>query len=122
MARRKNKQSRKYKPLNIFMRNNGPISSGHFNYIFGETRSGKYKSLGLTTSPKEKYPTIKLNTNPNPEDTRTSYIKIHPITSKKEYMVEISNGSDWNFSEEDWGIVRGLIKRYKKSTNRRPKK
>lgn len=121
MARRKNKQTRKYTPKNEFRRNNSPYSEGHPNFIFGETRSGKYKSFGLTTHPKKQYPYIELHKNPNPNDTETSYLQTQVLTTNKKYF-EDEYDPQWHFSILDRAIVRHLIKKYKKATNRSKKR
>lgn len=62
MARRKNKQSRKYIPVSEFRYNNSPLAKGHPNYVFGKTRDGKkYKSFGITHSPDSRHIAYKLS-------------------------------------------------------------
>ena len=53
MARKK-KPSRKYQPRNEFRRNKSASAQGHYDYVFGETKT-HYKSMGLTTHPAEGY-------------------------------------------------------------------
>lgn len=118
MARKK-KPTRKYKPKNEFRYNNSRSGKGHPNYVFGETEN-KYKSLGLTTHPKEKYHYIKLPDNPDKSDKRYSYVEVKPKTASKRYYSEPLN--DFKFSKNDMSIIRQLIKRYKKSTNRHKKR
>lgn len=121
MARKKNKQTRKYKPKNEFRRNHGPKSHGHPNFVFGQTRSGKYKSFGLTTTPKEEYPYIPLHKNPNPNDNKQAYLETKVLTTNEKYFSDEFNPK-WHFSILDMPIIRHLIKKYKKSTNRSKKK
>lgn len=118
MARKK-KPTRKYKPKNEFRYNNSPSGGGHKNYIFGETQN-KYKSLSLTSHPQSDYPYIKLRSNPEKGNSSDSYVEIHPKTAKKKYYSEPLKG--YKFSDEDMSIIRHLIKKYKKSTNRHKKR
>lgn len=119
MARRKNKQTRKYKPRNEFRYNNSPSGGGHKNFIFGETQN-KYKSLSITSHPKSNYPYIKLCKNPQKGNNIDSYVETKPKTAKKSYYSKPLRG--YEFSHEDRAIIRHLIKKYKKSTNRHKKK
>lgn len=118
MARKK-KPTRKYKPKNEFRYNNSPSGAGHKNYVFGETQN-KYKSLSLTSHPKSDYPYIKLRSNPENGNSADSYVETHPKTAKKKYYSEPLK--DYKFSDEDMSIIRHLIKKYKKSTNRHKKR
>lgn len=118
MARKK-KQSRKYMPKNEFRYNNNNIAMSHPHYVFGETRSGKYKSLGLTTHPKKEVKHYELKKNPNPNDKRHSYLQYYVHTASPKYYGEVLEG--WSFGKEDMPIVRKRIKDYKKSINRKPK-
>lgn len=121
MARRKNKQTRKYTPKNEFRRNHSSVSQGHPNFIFGRTRSGKFKSFGLTTTPKEEHPYIPLHKNPNPDDNTPAYLQKKILTTDEKYFDEEYNPK-WHFSVLDMPVIRHLIKKYKKSTNRSKKK
>ena len=118
MSRRKNKQTRKYKPRNEFRRNNSPTAGGHYNYVFGETET-HYKSLGLTTHPREDIRHYPLHKNPNPKDNRQSYLQLKVLNTKKNYFKPPEKG--WSFAKEDMPVVRHRIKEYKKSVNRQPK-
>ena len=116
MARKK-KDSRKYKPRNEFRINNSPLAQGHPNYVFGETKSGKYKSLGLTTHPIGNVKHFELSKNPNPNDNDKSFLQLRVHTAKKQYYsAPLLN---WKFAKEDMPIVRHRTKKYKKSTNRK---
>lgn len=119
MARRKNKQTRKYKPRNEFRRNKSASAQGHFDYVFGETIT-HYKSLGLTTHPSPGYKYYALTQNPNPEDKRQSYLRLKVRNTNKKFLSsEPEKG--WHFSQQDMPVVRHTIKEYKKRTNRKPK-
>lgn len=119
MARKK-KQSRKYIPRNEFRYNNSPLAEGHPHYVFGETRSGKYKSLGLTTHPIKSIRHVELHKNPEPNNTDKSFLQLRIHTAKKKYYS--APLSDWTFAKEDMPVVRHTIKKYKKSTNRKSKR
>ena len=115
---RKKKQTRKYEPRNEFRINNSPHAGCHPQYVFGE-KNGKYKSLGLTTSPRKDIKHVKLTKNPNPNDSRESYLQTKEVhTANKKYYSPILSG--WMFALEDMGIIRHRTKKYKKSYNRKP--
>ena len=116
MARKR--KSRKYIPRNEFRYNDSPRASGHPHYVFGET-STHYKSLGLTSTPKDNIPHYKLKKNPNPNSTDKSYLQFAVHSANKKYYDEPL--PDWKFGKEDLSVVRHTIKKYKKSTNRKPK-
>lgn len=109
MARRKNKQTRKYKPRNEFRRNNSPTAGGHYNYVFGETET-HYKSLGLTTHPREDIRHYPLHKNPNPKDDRQAYLQLKVLNTKKNYFKP--SEKNWSFAKEDMPVVRHRIKDY----------
>ncbi len=117
MARKK-KKSRKYIPRNEFRYNKSPVASGHPHYVFGETDT-KYKSMGLTHNPDEAGTKVPLLKNPNPKDTEKSYLKTNVTTAKKDYYSAPLPG--WHFDKRDMPLVRLEIKKYKKSSKRRPK-
>lgn len=117
MTRNKAK-SRKYRPLDEFRTNKSPLAQNHYNYVFGETDT-HYKSLGLTTHPREDIPHYFLSKNPNPNDGRPSYLQLKVLSTQKHYMKTVKR--DWKFAKEDMPVVRHTIKKYKKSTNRKPK-
>lgn len=94
MARRKNKQSRKYIPMSEFRYNNSPLAKGHPNYVFGKTRDGKkYKSFGITHSPDSRYIAYKLSKNPNPNDKRRY------LLNQTAHGAPIKLGDDYEFVE-----------------------
>lgn len=115
---RKKRQTRKYKPRNEFRYNNSWQAQGHPHYVFGETKT-HYKSLGLTTTPKDDVPHYKLSKNPEPYNSDPSYLQFNVHSANKKYYDDPLKG--WNFAKEDMPVVRHTIKRYKKSTNRKPK-
>ena len=117
MARKK-RQSRKYTPRNEFRRNISRSGVGHFDFVFGETKS-QYKSIGLTHTPDDKYKTYPLKQNPNPSDSKQSYLRLSARSTNKKFFEEPKE--DWKFAKEDMPVVRHTIKQYKKSTNRKPK-
>ncbi len=118
MARRKNKQSRKYKLLNEFRRNISPSAQGHYDFVFGETKT-HYKSLGLTTHPQRGYRYYELTKNPNAKDNRKSYLKLDVRSTNKKFLP--TKEPTWKFDKRDMPVVRHTIKAYKKRTNRKPK-
>ena len=119
---RKKKQSTKLKSYNRFGYNNSPAAKGHPNYFFAKTKSGKYKSFGLTTEINEPYPKIKLNKNPNSSDSRDAYIKKNVFTTKRDYVKFNDNLDAWAFDKSDMPVVRHLKKTYKKAYKRHKKK
>ena len=114
----KKRKTRNYIPRNEFRHNESPLANNHFNYVFGETDT-HYKSLGLTTHPRDDIPHYKLTKNPNSKDSGNSYLQLKVLSTQKRYLPKKLN--DWNFSKEDMPVVRHTIKKYKKSTNRKPK-
>ena len=120
MARKK-KQTRKWKPKNEFRYNNSKLAMSHPHYIFGETPSGKYKSLGLTTDPKPGIRHYPLTGNPNPNDNERSYLqwKVHTASPDFYSKKPLKN---WKFNHFDMSIARHRIKEYKKSINRKSKR
>ena len=115
---KKKKETRKYTPKNEFRRNTSKSAVGHFDYVFGETQT-HYKSLGLTHTPDNKYPYYPLKENPNPTDSKQSFLRLNVRSTNKKYLPK--KEEDWKFSKEDMPVVRHMIKKYKKSTNRQPK-
>ena len=116
---RKKKPTRKYIPKNEFRMNYSPQAKGHPHFIFGR-KGDKYKSLGLTTEPKDDIRHIRLSKNPNPNDSRPSYLQLtKPHTASISYYgKDVLEG--WAFGSEDMPVVRHRIKKYKKSMNRKP--
>ena len=120
MGRRK-KQTRKFKPRNEFRYGRSYTTQGHPQYIFGETPSGKLKSFSLTHTPNDKYVHYPLSKNPNPNDKDSAHIQDHVHTGPVNYYSKDAL-EGWSFAKEDMPIVRHIKKKYKKSSNRKPKK
>ena len=114
---RKSKGSRKYVPRDEFRMNDSPSVKGHPHYVFGETKNN-YKSFGLTHKPSNRYRSYEMERNPepNPKDSRPSYMQLKVVTTKKKYLSELLSG--WGLSKNDRAVVRHETKRYKKSTNK----
>ena len=85
----------------------------------GETDT-KYKSLRLTTHPKDNIAHFPLNKNPNSKDNKISYVQNKVLTSRKDYLEK--KFFDWEFSKEDIPIIRHIIKDYEKRIKRKSKK
>ena len=115
MARRK-KETRKYNPLDEIRFNYSPSSAGHPDIVFGH-KNGKYKSFGLTHTPKKDHKSTILLKNPNPEDDVPSYLQHKVKTTQGRYMSDPL--SDWKVGKEDRYLVRHLTKRYKKNQNKK---
>lgn len=110
------KETRKYNPLDEIRFNYSPSSAGHPDIVFGY-KNGKYKSLGLTHTPKKKHKSTILSKNPNPKDVRASYLQHKVKTTQERYMSEPL--PDWKMDREDRYLVRHLTKRYKKNQNKK---
>ena len=117
MARKK-KQSRKYIPMDEFRVNRLDIYGQHPQYIFGKTRNGKFKSLGLSHKQDDKHKSHKLVVNPDPNDKDDAYIgeTVHTVAESAYDAPK----KGWRISRKDRPLVRHIIKRYKKRTNRKP--
>lgn len=109
---RKKKETRKYTPKNEFRRNTSKSAVGHFDYVFGETPT-HYKSLGLTHTPDNKYSYYPLKENPNPKDSKQSFLRLNVRSTNKKYLSK--KEENWKFSKEDMPVVRHTIKKYKKA-------
>ena len=107
--------------MNEFRYSESKLYADHPQYIFGKTRSGKYKSLGLTHHPNEKHSVIQLSKNPNPRDNRIAYIGTNPHTLREKDLDKMPK-RNWKFADKDKPIVRHIIKSYKKRTNRKSKR
>ena len=118
MARKR--KTRKYIPRNEFRRNVSLSANAHYNYVFGETKT-HYKSLGLTTNPRNDIPYYELSQNPNPKpkNSKPSCLQLKVLSTNKKYLLKAEKG--WKFAREDMPVVRHTIKKYKKSTNRKSK-
>lgn len=117
---RKKKESRKYIPVKYNVKiDMSPVAKGHPGIQFGKTRSGKNKLFGLTTEPNERTSKIKLPKNTNPKDDRDAYILTVVRTSKDKHLKEPYE--QHVIPKEDMPIIRYLVKKYKKSQNKKPK-
>ena len=112
---RKKKPTRKYTPRHEFRFNRSKRAANHPHYVFGE-KDDKYISLGLTTHPKEEFKHSSLNVNPNPKDTRKSYIQHKVFQTKKKYYGNPLN--DWAFDDSDMPLIRHMKKQYKRRQNK----
>lgn len=109
----KHKKKDVVKP-NEFRKNNA--RSGHPAYIVGVKKDNKKAEfLGLTSAPKtHSVKNIELKANPNPKDTKKSYIrpKIEEVNlTDKTFGKKLDT---WQFSEEDKKTVRKIISKNKK--------
>ena len=104
--------------MNEFRYNNSPSAKGHPAYVFGKTQK-MYKSFGLTSNSKDRERKIKLPQNPEPNKNSDSFVRVKPVTHNQKYY---SEPLDWSFSKEDMGIIRHLIKDYKRRAYRHKKK
>lgn len=107
--------------MNEFRYSESKLYDDHPQYIFGKTRSGKYKSLGLTHNPDDKHRVIPLSKSPNPHDTDKAYIGTNPHTLREKDLGKMPK-RNWKFADKDKSIVRHIIKSYKKRTNRRSRR
>lgn len=113
---RKKKDTRKYQPRNEIRYNYSPSSAGHPDQVFGY-KNGKYKSLGLTHTPKKDKKSTLLNHNPDPNDKKPSYIQHKVKTTQERYMSDpIQN---WSIHKDDRYIIRHITKQYKKHQNKK---
>ena len=105
------KKKNKFYSMNEFRKNYSKRSLGHPDYIFG--RSGDtYHSLGLTHTPKKEYRSVKLMQNPNPSDTRDSYLQTKVKHTPKKCFGNAKTG--WSFHSDDRAYVRHKVKKYRK--------
>lgn len=110
-------KKKKFFSLNFFAINKSKKASYHPHYVFGKV-GNKYKSFGLTHSPKENHPHHKLNANPNKKDPKTSYIQKEVHTTPSRFIKKILRG--WKFEDpEDKAYVQHMKKEYRKSNKKR---
>lgn len=96
---RKNNDGKKGLKKDEFRKNNSKKGMGHPAYIF-EKVGKEYKYLGLTHSKITKNTrNIKLEQNPNPKDSRQSYVR--PIAEKERTSKFGKILKDWRFSKKD---------------------
>jgi hypothetical protein len=86
-------------------------NKGHPAYIYAKV-GDKFKFIGITHA-KITHGTknIPLEQNPDPTDSRTSYIRPNPQKEKPENFGK--RLPHWRFAERDKGKVKGVIKKDK---------
>lgn len=92
----------------------------HPQYIIGETKD-EYASLGVThsTTSGKRHRTHLLKKNPNPNDSKPSYMKKNiEISNKKNYM-KSKKYSHYRLSEEDEKYVDDRISNYLNKKNKK---
>ena len=109
----KKRKSRKYIPRNEFRRNLSKSAQAHYNYVFGETDT-HYKSLGLTTHPRNDIPHYELTKNPNPNDKRTSFLQLKVLNTNKKYIVYLDGETHDLFRSEKKEEVFKLVEKFLK--------
>ena len=85
----------------------------HPDYVFGKV-GNKYKSFGLTHSPKVDHPHKELDVNPNPVDQNKSYLQTKIKTTHKKFFGKPLSG--WSFDVYDKAYVRHRVKKISKET------
>lgn len=88
----------------------------HPDYVFGK-KNGRFKSFGLTHTPKAEHKSVELTGNPRPKDKKKSHLQVKVKTTPEKYMSPPLK--DWKFNSFDMGIVRHYKKKYKKSQNKK---
>lgn len=97
--------------MNEFRINHSPSSMNHPDYVFGKV-GNKYKSFGLTHTPKPEFRSKELLKNPNSKDLDVSYIQTKVKTTSQKYFSKPMN--NWSFHPDDRAYVRHIIKKYRK--------
>lgn len=85
-------------------------TNGHPAYIYAKV-GGKYKYIGITHSPiTNKVKNIKLDTNPNPKDNKTAYVR---PSAKQAKVKKFKNNTlkDWKMSNSDKQKIKPLTKK-----------
>lgn len=86
--------------------------TGHPQYVYDDTGK-EYKVLGITSSEKTNgVINIRLECNPEPNNTKPAYVRTKPDTVKKGVRNERLKG--WKFSENDKKKVRQIISSHEK--------
>ena len=86
--------------------------TGHPQYVYDE-QGREYKVLGITSSPVTNgVLNVKLERNPEPNNSKTTYVRSKPDKVSKGVRNEKLNG--WKFSENDKKKVRTIIDTHKK--------
>lgn len=92
-------------------REGGDAAAGHPVYIYDRVAK-KYKFIGLTHSDiTHGVKNIELDTNPNPQDPRRSYIRPAPRVDKTSKFGEKLLG--WRFGKSDKDKIEKVIKKDK---------
>ncbi len=109
---------KKYIEKNEFRFN---FAEKHKNYVFAETKDGKYIGVGIThESTTFSKPNMPLEKNPQKGKTEESYIRNGIVTDKKRlYGRPLKN---YSFSENDFPKVKSKIRNYKKRQKKGQKK
>lgn len=109
MCRKKSKKEKKEEFRTCFSRK----AKGHPVYIYAKV-DGRYEYIGLTHAEITKgMKNIPLEKNPNPNDSRQSYLR--PKTDNdKETMFEKKAKKDWKFSRKDKRKAKKIIHESKK--------
>lgn len=106
---KKENESNKKLKKDEFRKNNSRKGMGHPAYIF-EKVGHEYKYLGLTHSKITKNTkNIKLEQNPNPKDSRRSYVRPVAEKEKANKFGKALNG--WKFSKKDKKIINKIKKK-----------
>lgn len=90
--------------------------TGHPQYVYDED-GRKYKVIGITSSPKTNgVANIMLDSNPEPNNKKTAYIRSKPDTVDKGVRNEKLKG--WKFANSDKKKVQNVIDSEKKKKPR----
>ena len=84
-----------------FRKHNSKKGGGHPAYIYRK-EGDKYIYIGLTHSPiSQGVKNVKLNVNPNPDDSKDQYAKPKPDKDKKSTFGKREKGWKFDFSDEE---------------------
>ncbi len=92
-------------PMNTFRYNS---KSGHPSYVFHQ-HGDDFEYIGLTHDDREE--NVRLNVNPDPNDTATSYLHNEPEILHSKRMKKILKG--WKFDESDLPKVEKIKQKSK---------
>ena len=96
---------------NHFRVNNSKKVRGHPTYIYKKV-GNKYHFIGITHSEvTHKTKNIKLEENPNPEDSRDSYLR--PFSSEEEIDKFGKKKKGWKISRKDRKKIKVVKKNHK---------
>lgn len=99
------------KKISEFRINNSKKSNGHPAYVFGE-KGDSYIYIGLTHSPKTyKVKNYKLSRNPNPKDSKDSYVRPFATLDKKSKFSKPKK--TWSLSKKDKKLMNKIKKKIK---------